>query len=286
MPPLNTHVFGPAADGPDRVPTVLALHGLTGHGRRWAGLARDHLADLRIVAPDLLGHGRSPWQPPWRIADHVAAVSDVVDAHIPEADRPFVIVGHSYGGAIAMHLAGLRPDIVRGLVLLDPAQGLDPDYALEVSTSALEHWDYDDAAEARSAKRAEGWAEVPDEVLEAEIVEHLIDRPGGRVGWRVSQPAAATSWSELSRPAVLPPAGIPTSIVVADRVQPAFVRPDFLDAIAAQRADSVEVVHADCEHMVPFLEPELSARLIRTMVGVPAGDTPTVGSRDSGGSGR
>lgn len=53
--PLNTHLFGPT-DAPE----VLALHGLTGHGRRWRNLAEQHLPDVRVIAPDLRGHGRSP----------------------------------------------------------------------------------------------------------------------------------------------------------------------------------------------------------------------------------
>ncbi|MFW0784193.1 alpha/beta fold hydrolase [Gordonia sp. CPCC 206044] len=262
--PLHTSLFGPAL--PD-TPTVLAVHGLTGHGRRWESLARDHLADLRVVAPDLIGHGYSPWEPPWSYDDQVDALVEVVDEHIGPWARPFVVVGHSYGGAVAIRLTQrLGADVVDGLVLLDPAQGLDPAWTLEVATDSLTHWDYADAAAARSAKRAEGWADIPDILLDKEIDDHLIDLPNGRVGWRVSAPACAAAWNDMARPAALPPPGTPTSIVVADRVDPPFVRPDFLAACAAERAGSVEVIHADCEHMVPFLAPDLTAGLIRAML--------------------
>lgn len=263
MATLNTHVFDGDSPSSGETPTVLAIHGLTGHGKRWGPLA-GYLPGVRIVAPDLIGHGRSPWRPPWSIEHQVRALSQVLDEHVP-TDRQVVVVGHSFGGALALHLANRRPEAVRGIVLLDPAQGLDPDFALEVATNSLDNWDYADADAARSAKRAEGWAAVPDEILEAEIAEHLVARPHGRVGWRVSAPAAAASWSEMARPTVLPPPGIPTHVVVADRVQPPFVRPAFLEACASERAGSVTVHHADCEHMVPFLAPELSASLIRSL---------------------
>ncbi|MDL9936794.1 alpha/beta fold hydrolase [Gordonia sp. ABSL1-1] len=264
MTPVNTYVFGDT--GPDRAPvTILALHGLTGHGRRWASLA-DHLPGVRIVAPDLLGHGRSPWRPPWGVDDHVHALSTVIDEHVPQADRPIVVVGHSFGGALAIHLAQRRRDDIAALVLLDPAQGLDAEFCLEVATDSLDHWDYADADAARAAKRAEGWADVPAQRLEDEITDHLIPRPHGRVGWRVSAPMAAAAWSEMARPAVLPPPGLPTHIVVADRVDPPFVRPAFLAACAAERADEVTVTHADCGHMVPFAQPELVASLIRSVL--------------------
>ncbi|WAC56304.1 alpha/beta fold hydrolase [Gordonia sp. SL306] len=261
---LTTYVFG--TDTPE-APHVLAIHGLTGHGRRWESLAADHLTDLRVISPDLLGHGHSPWVPPWSLEEHVASLVDVVDQYIPVAARPFVMVGHSFGGAVAVRLAQrLGSGSVRGLVLLDPAQGLDPAMALQVATDSLEHWDYPDAAAAKSAKRAEGWADIPELLLDKEIEDHLTDSAPGRVGWRVSAPAAATAWSEMASDAAVPPPGLPTTVVVADRVDPPFVRPAFLEACATDRPDSVEIVHADCEHMVPFLAPELTARVIRSMV--------------------
>ena len=266
---LHTQVYSP----PDPVgPTILAIHGLTGHGARWAPLAHGHLADRRVVAPDLLGHGRSTWAPPWGIADNVDALGEVIDALIPADERPCIVVGHSYGGAIAVHLAHRRPDDVAALVLLDPAQGLDPEFALQVATDGLAHWDYADAEAAKSAKRAEGWAQIPDEILESEVTEHLVI-DGDRARWRVCAPAAATAWSEMSRPSVLPPSGIPTTVVVADRVSPPFVRPDFLDGCVAH-PESVRIRHVDCDHMVPLERPELTAELIGSAVWTQSAWTP------------
>ncbi len=259
---MHTHLFGP--DDPN-APIVLALHGLTGHGGRWRFLAADHLPDVRVVAPDLLGHGASSWEPPWAIADQVAALSAVVDEHVP-AGRRAVIVAHSYGGAVAIALAHARPDAIAGLVLLDPAQGLEPATAREYAESSLAHWGYADAREAAAAKRMEGWAEVPTHILDVEIDEHLVPVESG-VAWRVSAPGAAVAWSEMARPFRLPPAGLRTHLVVADRVDPPFVVPELLAACAAERADSVTVHHVDTEHMVPFLAPDVVAQLTRDLLG-------------------
>lgn len=259
-PTLNTHLFGP-----DDAPTVVAIHGLTGHGARWGLLATQNLPDLRFLAPDLLGHGHSPAEPPWRITDHAAAVAATIEAHVPQEQRPVVAVAHSYGSTIALELAHTRPDLVRAMVLLDPAQGLDPDRALQMARGAAEHRGYPDAEAARAAKRAEGWYSVPDEVLTQELADHLVVTKTG-VDWRVCLPTAITAWSEMARPAVLPPEGMATHIVVADRVQPPFVGADFLDRCAAQRPDSVTVHHVDTEHMVPYLAPELVAELIRDLI--------------------
>lgn len=257
---LHAHLFGPA-DGP----AVVALHGLTGHGKRWGHLADGYLPEVRVVAPDLLGHGHSPWTPPWRVEDHAAAVAEVVERHVAAERRPVTVVAHSFGSAVALRLAATRPDLVKALVLLDPAQGLDPAYALELAESSVAHWGYPDAEAARSAKRAEGWGAVPDEILAGELVEHLIPYGDG-VAWRVCVPAAAAAWGELARPAQLPPAGVPTRVVVADRVQPPFVTDEFLDRCASERGAVVEVHRVDTEHMVPYLAPEKVAALIREVL--------------------
>ena len=186
---LFTHAFGPARhEVPTGTPTVLAIHGLTGHGDRWRFLAAD-LPEVRILAPDLRGHGQSPFTPPWSFEANLDGLEDIVAIEDP---TELVIVGHSFGGALAMRLAhrlAASAVRVRAVIALDPAQGLDPQRALEVSTLSLEHWDYADADAARSAKRAEGWALVPEYILEHEITTHLVPNSAGRVQWRVSAPA-------------------------------------------------------------------------------------------------
>lgn len=260
---LHTQLFGP--DDPN-APHVLAVHGLTGHGRRWGRLADEHLPGVRVVAPDLLGHGHSPWEPPWRIDDNADALSAVLDRHVPASARPVVLLAHSFGSAVCLELALRRPDDIAGLVLLDPAQGLDAEFAGTIAEAAMAHWGSTDADDAKAAKRMEGWHSVSPDILDAEVEQHLIPTPDGRVSWRVSAPAAAVAWSEMTGRYRLPPRGVPTHVVIADRVDPPFVRPAFLAACAAERADSVTVHHADTEHMVPFLAPELCAALVKDLL--------------------
>ncbi len=101
-------LFG-VASGTGR-PSVLALHG-------WGRSSGDFtatLSGLDAVALDLPGFGATP--PPseaWGAAGYANAVADVLH----ELDTPVVVVGHSFGGRIAVHLAASHPDAVAGLVL-------------------------------------------------------------------------------------------------------------------------------------------------------------------------
>jgi lipase len=258
VPELNFHTYGPA-DGPE----ILAVHGMTGHGARWAHLAEDHLPEARVLAPDLIGHGRSPWVPPWGIAAQVEGLRSLLENN---ARGPVLVVGHSYGGAIAVHLAVQHPELVRGLVLLDPAIELDAADLLEVAGLTAKFPDYTDAAEAKSEKLNGAWADVPTALLEREVDDHLIDADNGRVSWRISTPAVVASWGEMAHPLVVPPAGTPTILVQAMRVQPPYVSEEFKTALQDRLGNKLKVVELDCDHMVAQAKPAEVAELVRELL--------------------
>lgn len=91
-------------------PAVLALHG-------WGRSSKDFTATLEgldAVALDLPGFGASPEPPePWGAAGYAAEVAAVLQ----EMATPVVVLGHSFGGRVAVHLAADRPREVAGLVL-------------------------------------------------------------------------------------------------------------------------------------------------------------------------
>lgn len=258
MTTMAVTTFGPA-DGE----TVLVVHGVTGHGRRWRPLAEDHLPEVRIVAPDLLGHGHSSWAAPWTIERQVAGLVEVLDEH---TSGPVVVVGHSYGGALALALAATAPERVRGLVLLDPAVDLDGDRMADAAASTLDSWYVRDRQDAWDRKRAESWWEVDDAVLAEEIETHLLPTGDGRWTWRLHPGAIMTTWSELARPFALPEAGVETAMIVADKVRPPYSSADFVAALTERLGDRLTIHHEDCDHMVPLSRPELTAATIRDVL--------------------
>ncbi|MCX6462418.1 MAG: alpha/beta hydrolase [Pseudonocardiales bacterium] len=237
---LHVHPHGPADGTP-----VLALHGVTGHARRWPVLAAA-LPGVRLVGVDLRGHGHSPWAPPWGIEQHVADVVATLDAlglgRVP-------VLGHSFGGAIAVHLARTAPERVERLVLLDPALGLDPQEMLETAESTRADESYPDRAAAR-ADRAERWAGIDAALIEAELDAHLVP-DGGRWRYRYCRSAAVAAWSEMARPAVTPPPGTPTLLVPATKAD--FVSDAWVEDCRAALGDDLVVTPVDSGHMV-FLE--------------------------------
>ncbi|MFY2860738.1 alpha/beta fold hydrolase [Mycobacterium sp. THU-M104] len=255
---LHVHRYGPS--GPVR---LLAIHGLTGHGQRWRHLA-GYLPGITVAAPDVLGHGRSSWAAPWSIDANVAALGALLD---DRADAPVLVVGHSFGGALAMHLAAARPDRVAALLLLDPAVGLDGGWMAEIADAMLASPDYPDPTEARREKATGSWADVDPALLDAELDEHLIELPGGRYSWRVSLPAMVSYWSELAREVVLPPPGTATTLVRAKQTSPPYVGEGLIAGLRTRLGADFRLLDFDCNHMVPYARPAEVASLTRELLG-------------------
>lgn len=255
---LHTYRYGPS--GPAQ---ILCVHGLTGHGRRWETLSDAHLPEFSVLAPDLIGHGRSTWAAPWTIEANVAALAALLDA---EGGDPVLVVGHSFGGAVALQLAETRPDLVSGLVLLDPAVALDGAWMAEIAAAMLSSPDYPDREEATADKLSGSWGEVaaeyPDE-LTRELDEHLITMPNGRLGWRISVPAAMSYWSELTRPIPLPRSGTPTTLALATRTTPPYVTDTLVSTLRDTLGESFALAEVDCDHMVAQALPAETAAIIR-----------------------
>lgn len=108
----------------DGEPRVVLLHGLGASAAFWRPVARA-LADGRaqVMVPDLLGFASSlRLGTHFHLDDQAAAVVRLLDRH---AGGPVVLCGHSYGAAVAVAVAGDRPDLVRRLVLVAPAAFAD-----------------------------------------------------------------------------------------------------------------------------------------------------------------
>src|SRR5262245_56690391 len=109
---LGAHVGGAG-------PPVVLLHGLGGAASNWVEVAPLLVDRHRVVALDLPGHaGSAPLGPARGLQAFVDAVAGPMGAL---GAVPALIVGHSFGGHVAVWLAARRPELVAGLLLVAPA---------------------------------------------------------------------------------------------------------------------------------------------------------------------
>ncbi len=98
---------------------VILVHCSSASHRMWQSLTRELDSKFCVFAPDLLGYGASdgwtngePFDP---FAD-IALIMHLIDL----ADGPVHLVGHSYGGAIALEAARLKSERIKSLTLIEP----------------------------------------------------------------------------------------------------------------------------------------------------------------------
>jgi esterase len=151
---------------------ILCIHGTSSSAMMWRGAAVDALARLgRVIIYDRRGCTRSERPEPYETsvpqhAEDAAALLEALDA------SPALLIGRSYGGAVAIGVALRHPERVRALALLEPG-----DVALDGETTAYDEElrravegaaarDASTVAEAliRSVLGDAQWESFPDEV--------------------------------------------------------------------------------------------------------------------------
>lgn len=98
---------------------VVLLHSSASSGAQWRALAERLSERYRVIAPDLYGYGATAhWA--GRGPFHLEREAEIVGALLGHVGEPAHLVGHSYGGAVALRFARSRADLLRSLTLIEP----------------------------------------------------------------------------------------------------------------------------------------------------------------------
>lgn len=242
---------------------VIALHCALGRAASWRPISRV-LEDATVTAPDWPGHGKSePWlgQGLMRAAA-VGIVEDTV------GDGPVDLVGHSYGGVVALDYATRHPEKVRSLALIEPiflaVVGQDDRPVLDAYLEHMQpHFDALAAQENEDAARffmeiwggGITWDKLPEEqraALTAQIP--VVD---------ACKPGDESSPEELEVLQRLDQLSMPIQLVYGDRtlevVQAAMV--GLHKRLRHSQVTKVE----KAGHMLPLTHPQMVADLLQAL---------------------
>lgn len=137
-------------------PPLLLLHGWRDHCRNWDWIAERFCKDWHVIAPDLRGHGDSAWSSDGQYA-MAAYVYDLAQL-VHQLKLPSVtLVAHSLGGHICLRYAGLYPELVAKLLVIEglgPLPNAPVDGQPELVSTRMTQWiDAQRALAARQPKR-------------------------------------------------------------------------------------------------------------------------------------
>jgi pimeloyl-ACP methyl ester carboxylesterase len=236
-----------AGPGTDASPTVVLVHGALDRGASFARVVR-RLADLHVVTYDRRGYHRSRAMPVARsLEEHVADLVALV------GDGPAVVVGHSYGGDVALGAALAAPGAVGAVGVYEPP------------LPWLEWWPR------RSA------SSIADEDP-AVFAEGFFRRVVGDAGWdrlseqaradrRADGPALVAELADLRRQAQpFDLAALPQPLVLGRGGQSVWHHRRAIDALAetVPRSEVVEIPGAS--HGAPLSHPDAFAALVRRVL--------------------
>ncbi len=107
-------------------PVMVFIHGYTADKTLWHRPAKMLAKDYHIIAPDMAGHGETPYSPDanYSIATQVEWLAKLL-GHL-KIDQAH-LVGSSMGGFIAAAFAVAHPDMTKSIILLDPAGITSPE---------------------------------------------------------------------------------------------------------------------------------------------------------------
>jgi pimeloyl-ACP methyl ester carboxylesterase len=99
---------------------IILLHCSGSSGAQWRTLAAKLARRYHVITPDLYGYGAgAPWtgRGDFCLAQEAAPIRSILG----RLGEPAHLVGHSYGGAVALHIARTRPELLKSLTLIEPS---------------------------------------------------------------------------------------------------------------------------------------------------------------------
>ena len=158
---------------------LLFLHGFSNDAHVWDWIAPVVAPHYRVIALDQRGHGDSDADPEGRY-DHETMARDANAALQSLGVSRAVIVGHSLGGRVAMRFAGLFPEKLAGLVIVDSAPDLDARGTTRISLDVQQQdWSFASVADYERVLQRQ-YAVTAPEILAKLAVHWTRKRADGR----------------------------------------------------------------------------------------------------------
>ncbi|ARK11612.1 alpha/beta fold hydrolase [Fibrella sp. ES10-3-2-2] len=213
-------------------PVLIFLHYYGGSIRSWDAVLDQLATEFHCIAIDLPGFGDSTPLSDHQTVDEVAdVVAEAIQAQVDQ--KPFLLVGHSMGGKIALAIAAgtlarPRPAGLEGLLLLAPSPPVAEPIADKDRQEMLDQPSLKPAKQRKAAeKTADNITELP---ISAAVRQQIIDdnlrsSPEGWIAW----PAVGSREDISNRMARV---NVPVTILAGDQdralspsVQPKLVQP-------------------------------------------------------------
>lgn len=173
---------------------VIILHGLLGASDNWLTIGKQLAETYTVYLLDMRNHGRSPHSKEFH---YVIMAADVNEFMLDHEIRSTVLIGHSMGGKVAMHLSLDYPHKISKLVVVDIAPKA---YPLPYFKNIIETLANVDLSGIKRRKEVDKQIapNIPDPGVRNFLLKNLVRSRGNTFSWKVNLEALLDNVDMLS----------------------------------------------------------------------------------------
>ncbi|MES2389188.1 MAG: alpha/beta fold hydrolase [Bacteroidota bacterium] len=177
---------------------VVILHGVFGSGDNWLTVTKALAQHYTIYLPDQRNHGRSPQSGEFTYAAMAADLLEFFDKHNLQKAH---LIGHSMGGKVAMLFAGLYPERIEKLIVVD----ISPRYYAPHHSSILAGLNAMNLETLQSRQDADNQLApyIPEPDVRAFLLKNLYRDESSKFAWRINLPVITANIENIGE--ALPP---------------------------------------------------------------------------------
>jgi esterase len=171
---------------------LVILHGLFGSSDNWQTQAKRFAEYFRVILVDLRNHGHSEWDDN---ASYDAMSNDVIELIQDLQLEKTILLGHSMGGKVAMHVAQKQSEILAKLIVVDMGIKQYPPHHQHI-LEGIHSVQLEDV-KSRSEADKQLSSHIESEGIKQFLLKNLYWKEKGQLAWRMNVSVLENSMHEI-----------------------------------------------------------------------------------------
>ena len=171
---------------------IIILHGLFGSSDNWQTQAKRFAEYFRVILVDLRNHGHSDWNDD---SSYISMANDVIELINDSGLEKTILLGHSMGGKVAMHVAQINAKLLSKLVVVDMGIKQYPPHHHHILQGI--HSVHLEGVNSRAEADKQLTEFIDSEGVKQFLLKNLYWKEKGKLAWRMNVSVLENSMNEI-----------------------------------------------------------------------------------------